>query len=182
MGGFGSGSRCRYDKKDTVEDCRRIDANRWMREGILAASVHHSGLWCWFRDASRTEQTASMGYEVCTLDLENSWLRLFYTLTQTKEVLDYRVRLTTTRPRFGGLRWWFACPLVRNGAACGRRVAKVYLQGRYFGCRHCYQLTYTSCQESHKYDSLFRLLARNTGYDFETVKQAMNSIGRSHSV
>jgi hypothetical protein len=62
------------------------------------------------------------------------------------------VGLTTTRPRFGGLRWWFVCPLVVNGRPCQRRVGKLYLppRGRYYGCRHCYDLTYTSCQQHDK--------------------------------
>jgi hypothetical protein len=40
-------------------------------------------------------------------------------------------------------------------------VGKLYLPpgGRYYGCRHCYDLTYTSCQESHKYDGMWRALA-----------------------
>ena len=38
--------------------------------------------------------------------------------------------------------------LVRNNVACGRRVRKLYLSGRYFGCRHCHNLTYRSRQES----------------------------------
>jgi hypothetical protein len=59
-------------------------------------------------------------------------------------------------------------------------VAKLHLPsgGRYFGCRRCYDLTYRSCQESHKYDSLYRTLADDTGMDFETVKWAMDSIGK----
>lgn len=50
-----------------------------------------------------------------------------------------QVWLTATRPRFGGLRWWFVCPLVVKGRSCKRRVGKLYLppHGRYFGCRHC---------------------------------------------
>jgi hypothetical protein len=61
-------------------------------------------------------------------------------------------RIATTRPRFGGLRWWFVCPLTVNGRPCGRRVGKLYLPpaGRYFGCRHCHDLTYTSCQTHDK--------------------------------
>src|SRR5262249_13469992 len=67
-------------------------------------------------------------------------------------LFDYRVGLTTTRPRFGGLRWWFICPLVVNGYPCGRRVGKLYLPpgGRYSGCRHCCDLTYASCQQHDK--------------------------------
>ena len=62
MGGYGSGRRNGYDKADTVEDCRSLDANRWMREGILKAGVWHSGLWCWYRDAERKERAAAIGY------------------------------------------------------------------------------------------------------------------------
>jgi len=48
----------------------------------------------------------------------------------------YRVSLTTTPLPWGGLRWWFTCPLVVEGRSCGRRVGKLYLPpGRgYFGC------------------------------------------------
>jgi hypothetical protein len=47
-----------------------------------------------------------------------------------------------------------------------------------FGCGHCHDLTYTSCQESHQLDGLFRIMASNIGWDFDTVKRAMNSIGK----
>jgi hypothetical protein len=183
MGGTGSG--CHYHwwrsrKKTTVQDCRSLDANRWMREGILKPGSWVRGAWLWFRDATRTERSSSIDYEVNTQD-DPPWLRLFYTFTETQEALDYRVRLDRTRPRFGGLRWWFICPLVKGGMPCGRRVGKLYLPGsaRCFGCRHCYELTYTSCQESRKYDGLCRRIARNLGCDFATAKRAMNRIGKS---
>jgi hypothetical protein len=180
MGGLGSGNHYHWwrgSKKDTVEECRRIDANRWMREGILKAGVWHSGKWCWLRDASSQEETASMGYEVCTLDPARSWLRLFYTFTQTQLSMDYHVELTTTQPRFGGLRWWFICPLVVNGVACVRRVGKLYLHGRYYGCRHCHRLSYTSCQESRKYAGLYRLMAREMGLDAANVRRLLRRFG-----
>jgi hypothetical protein len=161
MGGSGSG--CHYShwwrptKKDVVEDYRHLDANRWMREGILLPGVHHSGGWSWFRDAERKERAASIDYEVNTLE-NPPWLRLQYTFTERQDHLDYRVGLTVTRPHFGGLRWWFICPLVVNRRPCGRRVGKLYLSGRYFGCRHCHNLTYTSCQ---KHDKRVDALRRN---------------------
>ena len=44
--------------------------------------------------------------------------------------------------------WWFICPLIKDGIACNRRVLKLYIGGgKYFGCRHCYELTYQSCQK-----------------------------------
>jgi hypothetical protein len=39
----------------------------------------------------------------------------------------------TTRPHLGGLRWWFVCPLIVGGCACGRRCAKLYLHGQFLG-------------------------------------------------
>jgi hypothetical protein len=132
-----------------VEDCEALDANRWMREGILAGGVRRLGRWRWVYHGGREN---SIGYDVETLDPDRQFVRLFYTVTQRatqeKEALDYRVRLTTTRPRFGGLRWWFICPLVVSGRACGRRVGKLYLPpgSRFFGCRACHGLTYHSAQ------------------------------------
>ena len=182
MGGSGSGSHYHWwrgSKKQTVQDCRTLDANRWMREGGLAPGIHRSGRWNWLNSATG-ERVSSIGYEVCTLDTADLWLRLHYTFTASGENIDYRIRLTTTRPRFGGLRWWFVCPLIVNGRRCNRRVGKLHLppSGRYFGCRHCHDLTYTSCQESRKYSSLYRRMAASTGYDLATVKWAMNRIGK----
>jgi hypothetical protein len=123
-----------------------------MREGILKAGVRQSGFWGWTCGGSLMERLATVDYEVNTLDPAFPWVRLSYSLTATQEELNYRVGLTTTRPRFGGLRWWFVCPLVQRGRPCGRRVGKLYLPPgcRYYGCRQCYDLTYTSCQEHDK--------------------------------
>ncbi len=182
MGGPGSGSHYhwwRSGKKAVVEDCRHLDANRWMRAGILKAGVWHGGRCIWYRDGERKEEAASMDYEVNTHAVP-PWVRLFYRFTESGFEADYRIILETTRPRFGGLRWWFRCPLVIEGRPCGRRVGKLYLPsgGRYYGCRHCYRLTYTSCQESRKCESAFRMLARETGRDFDTVKMMLTRIGR----
>jgi len=91
--------------------------------------------------------------------------------------MDYPVGLTTTPLPWGGVRWWFVCPLVVSGQACGRRVGKLYLPpgGRYFGCRHCYDLTYTSCQESHKFDGLYRMLAAETETSPAMVKRVLKT-------
>jgi hypothetical protein len=184
MGGTGSGAHYyhwwRASKKAVVEHCWQLDAVRFTREGVLRAGVWSTGSWCWWRAAERTEKEASVSYEVDTTT-EPPWLRLCYDIKATGDALDYRIGLVATRPQFGGLRWWFICPLAVNGQGCGRRVRKLYLPpgGRYFGCRHCHDLTYTSCQESHKYDGLYRLMARNTGYDLTTVKRVMNRLRKT---
>jgi hypothetical protein len=94
-------------------------------------------------------------------------VRLNYRITRTGESLDYRIDLTATRPRFGGLRWWFLCPLVVNDRPCRRRVGKLYMPPacRYWGCRRCRQLTYTSSRESHKSERFWLRIAREMGVD-----------------
>jgi len=70
------------------------------------------------------------------------------------------IYLTYTVCFYGGIRWWFKCPVVKNGVQCNKRVGVLYLtpRGKYFACRHCYNLTYRSCKENHKYDSLFKFI------------------------
>jgi hypothetical protein len=178
MGGPGSGNSYNWrrgSKKSVVEACLSLDANRLTREGILKTGVHLSGTWRW---KYRSGRECTIGYEVCTAGPAAPWARLHYSVSGLP--VDFRYNLTTTRPRFGGLRWWFLCPLGGRGPVCGRRVGKLYLPagGLYFGCRRCHDLTYTSCQESGKFRGLYRLLAANTGYDIDTVRQALKLPGK----
>jgi hypothetical protein len=71
---------------------------------------------------------------------------------ETGKDVELPIRLETTPLHFGGYRWSGICPLAVNGQACNRRVDKLYLPpgGCYFGCRHCYRLTYRSVQEHDK--------------------------------
>ena len=68
------------------------------------------------------------------------------------ESMDYRVRLVTTRPNYGGLRWWFLCP-VSAERGIEKRAAKLYLPpgAKVFGCREAHDLTYQSCRESWQF-------------------------------
>ena len=73
---------------------------------------------------------------------------------------DYTVKLISTNCNYGGKRWWFKCPLIKDGIPCNRRVGVLYKQGDYFGCRHCHDLTYSSKKENRNsiYFSLFKTL------------------------
>jgi hypothetical protein len=183
VGGPGSGNYYhwwRKVKKTVVEDCLSLDANRLAREGAFKAEALATGSCHW---SYRSGRECSVGFEVRALDTARPLLRLWYTRSAgpgRPESLDYHVGLTATRPRFGGLRWWFLCPLTVNGRACGRRVGKLYLPpgASYFGCRHCHRLTYTSCQESGKYAGLYRHIAGNLGCDPAAVRRMMNRLGK----
>ena len=104
-----------------------------------------------------------------------NWLRLHYTHTREGQKLDYKLRLTYSTTPCSARRWFFLCPLVANDRPCDRRVGKLYLPpgAKYFGCRHCNDLTYTSCRESHRFDLVCPMFAESTGMGLAEVKQAL---------
>jgi hypothetical protein len=179
MGGYLSGSHgSRPPRKTVVEDCRDLDTNHWVRKGILKAGIHQMAVCTWkYRGAE-----SSIGIDVMTQDMGQPSVLLFYTHTTRGESRQeqYEVRLTTTVPRFGGVRWWFLCPVLQGELPCNRRVGKLYLPPgrRRFGCRHCHRLTYTSCQESRKDQALCRHIAADLGEDIGEVKRIMRRLGK----
>ena len=64
---------------------------------------------------------------------------------------DYEFPLEKHSCRYGGNKWFFRCQLSKNGVYCGRRVRVLYLVSGYFGCRHCANLTYQSCNYGGRY-------------------------------
>ncbi len=134
-----------FDKKDTVEDCRSVSIAFLRKHGFLCG--YRSGVISWKN--SYGEETASMGVTVSTGDGKD-YARFCYTITDhrtgEKAKYDYKVELVTTPCNLGGVRWWFTCPLTKDGVCCGRRVGRLYLPpgGGYYGCRHCYDLSYES--------------------------------------
>jgi hypothetical protein len=174
MGGPGSGRFYRWDRRTRVEECRSIEAGRWVREGILRPGARVTGGWKW-SDAQTGEERASISYLVDATDADAPWVRLLYRVGVNdgeRESMNYRVELETTALPWGGVRWWFRCPLSVNGLPCGRRVSKLHLPpgGKYFGCRHCHGLTYESSQESHRYDSVFAMLGAEMGLSGRAVR------------
>ena len=57
---------------------------------------------------------------------------------------------------------------MRRCGGCSRRAAKLHLPpgARYFACRRCYDLTYTSCQDSHRFDAVY------SSHDFGEPKES----------
>lgn len=138
MGGIGSGNRYRYGSKNTIEGRTSLDINRWARDGYLTAGRSFNWQWTW-GDGSKSN---------INVRVESAWsIRLIYRTRSGGEVdwtdVDYSIQLTRTPCRFGGERTWFLCP----GRGCGRRVAKLYCAGRYYVCRHCGDLAYSSQRE-----------------------------------
>jgi hypothetical protein len=145
MGGVGSGNFRPH--KRTVESCLMIDIVPLVRLRVVQTGVRHEGTLSWPTSAAG-EPHAALRYVMDTK--AGQWMRLTYQCQthdgEAPEAVDYWLQLVTTPLHYGGSRWWFACPLVVNETACARRVRKLYLPPgeKYFGCWHCYGLTYQS--------------------------------------
>ena len=173
VGGIGSTRWLMHCKKVTVEACRVLDIHQWTRTRLVQAQVHHAGAWTW-ADAANVP-LAALGYVVDTTDMAAPWIQLSYTVLPSRTHVLYTVPLVTTPVHHGGLRWGFRCPLVHEETPCHRRCERLYLPPgqRYFGCRQCYHLTYTSTQTSHTYDPL----AKHMGLTPAQVRQALAAHG-----
>lgn len=140
-----------FDKKDTVEDCRSVRISFLKRHGYFDEPCCMSGTISWKNCFG--DETSSIGIMVFTLD-DDKYVRFRYTSTERatgeKTSYDYKVQLVTTACNFGGVRYWFICPLSRDGVHCGRGVAKLYCApgAKYYGCRHCHNLSYESRNET----------------------------------
>lgn len=120
--------------KGRIEDHRTIDSREMQRQGVLQDG--QSGTYCWW-NSETGEKTASIGYST-----SQHALTLDYKAGDTP--YHYHIVLDRIPCHYGGKRTWFLCPAVR----CGKRVAKLYLSGGIFACRHCQQLNYASQQSS----------------------------------
>lgn len=153
MGGYGSG---RPRERTTVEGCLALDV-RWLaRRGLLTPG--ETSIVTWSREDT---QLASIGATVTRDSGHGMRIELYYTHTphaERPEDVRYSVSVEHTSCHAGGQRPWFICPGVVIGRACGRRVAILYLRGKYFLCRHCHELFYSS-QRENRCD---RALSRST--------------------
>jgi len=146
--------RWKYSNRLTTDECKSVtikflNDHHYFDGGTLSGGMN------WSRNG---QTTGSIRFVVSTVE-GDEYIRFQYTQTDgstgEKTKLDYKARLAWTTCYFGGRRWWFVCPLNVNGRNCGRRVGIMYLGCKYFGCRHCNNLTYESSKESHKFDKLF---------------------------
>jgi hypothetical protein len=96
------------------------------------------------REVSEPSGRNFVRYRVDTWESAHPRVQLTY--DRYAEHLDYPVFLETSLSQFGGLRWWFQCPL------CRRRVQKLFLPPRAsrFACRHCHNLSYATRNQSPK--------------------------------
>jgi hypothetical protein len=153
MGGVGSGNWYRFHKKTTAEETHSVDVRYLHREGLL-----EPGRWFSLRWSRAGRETGSIRGVVDGSARPEQVLLLYRHRSGPRtewEDVHEPVALEWTGCNFGGERPWFVCP----GLGCGRRAAILYGEGRYFLCRHCYDLVYESQRENQMTRALRRAQA-----------------------
>lgn len=144
--------------KTEADWCKKIEI-WWLLRDIKERGGYKSTTISWGENGSR----GSVG-AVVNIWGDEKYVRFTYTQTDNytgeKKDFDYKVPLVETACNFGGTRYWFKCTLSKNGQYCGRRVGVLYKDGDWFGCRHCYELTYSSrnTNRNYKHYPMFRVL------------------------
>lgn len=146
----------------------------WLKKhGYLDGGWRYGGIK-WTYGMSGNE--SSIGFNVNIGGNEGNYIRLQYTHTDKwsgeKESLDYKIRLTTTPCNYGGVRYWFICPLSKNGQYCGRRVEVVYSIGKWFGCRHCGDICYAAQLKGGKF--------RGCSVSYPDIEKAEQEVKRKY--
>lgn len=134
MGGPGSGFYIRWSTKSTTESQHQLDVRYLKQHGCLRPGT--TGTLSW---SSRGERTGSIGYRMYADHMVLDYRRR--SRGGDWEDIQQVVHFDQTTCHYGGHRTWLLCP------RCGKRVAVLYGAGKYFWCRHCHDLTYSSQQE-----------------------------------
>ena len=137
MGGLGSGCWERENNKITAPECYSIDVNALVKDREFHVGDVFSLQW-----SDRLRRCTFVVTFSTFMARGKRILLLFYDIDSQEVTIP--IQLQTTSMHFGGVRWWFTCPLLVQGKRCNRRVGKLYLPpgARYFGCRHCHDVVF----------------------------------------
>lgn len=139
MGGYGSTRWAWYSPKPLVEHTCSLSITALRQHVQIGAEGRYTGALSW------RPSGASISFS-----LAGQQLTLTYRMRRGNgDAWHDRsdgIMLQSTRPQYGGRRWWFTCPI------CERRAGVVYLDSRRgrFSCRLCAGLAYRSQQEHDK--------------------------------
>ena len=127
-----------YNKKATVEASCDLTVFQLKERGMLDAG-HTATVITWVMKNTGKESRITLEVNMTS----EPYARFTYSISDSKgnsTPYDLEVSLITTPCNFGGVRYWFVCPM------CSRRVGGLYLAPgeRYFMCRKCNNLTYHS--------------------------------------
>ena len=128
-----------YNRKATVEESYGLTIQELKRYGLLKPGLNTTAIE-WVRNLTGKRTRIVIAVNISP---DDPFAILMYTLTDRDgNTTDYKreVALVITSCNFGGIRYWFVCPV------CLRRVGGLYrpFGDIYFCCRGCHNLSYHS--------------------------------------
>lgn len=153
MGGYGSG---RQTDELLADEALFVDIAWMVRNGQAIPGACFTGTLQW---TCRSRESGNINFECDMRAAENAVLVLRFTTKAAPENEKrshvQRIKLSCTKPNFGGWRWWMHCPFN------GQRVGKLYCPSgeEKFASRTAWKLGYQS-QRIAERDRPFEALAR----------------------
>ena len=128
-----------HNKKRTTKDLLELSISWLKKEKYLQKNTKKGGSIYWTRTCGggKPQRIGAINF-LSNFIGENHYIELMYSYNGS-EPFNCRVQIASTKPNYGGERYWFVCP------RCGRKVAFLY-GAMYFLCRHCHNLTYKTQQ------------------------------------
>jgi len=157
--------RHRWTSRFTVDECLALDVEVLRRSGAFACPPGTVCITGWPNSSGGIR--AMLGFVLVSNPDGDLGVWIDSDRANTHRALKlpgkYLVPIATTRPHLGGRRFWFRCPVVRDGKPCGKLARRLYLppEGQVFACRDCHNLTYESVQrhDQRKYNLARDLVA-----------------------
>jgi hypothetical protein len=153
--------RARGNGRLRVEDCDVFDAVVLRRTGVFSSRFESRWTYLFGRSGDTVKYTVvELPGVVMGLHMEHV---ASVGASTGPHSTRYLIEITSSPCAFGGRRFWFRCPMTRDGVACDRRILRLYLPpgGQMLGCRHCYDLRHQSSQiHDKRMDALAKDLRR----------------------
>jgi len=131
------------------EDCRVVSIYQLKRWGYLDKEYSFGSI-IWTKSNGKENKVDFV------LNPKEGYFELEYKIRNGPEEeyrsVKQRYSIVSTPCNYGGVRYWFLCSIYCRGVYCGKRVAKLYLNGGsdYFACRHCFNLSYEKRNENRR--------------------------------
>ncbi|MEX0380885.1 hypothetical protein AB3K25_04265 [Leuconostoc sp. MS02] len=78
-----------------------------------------------------------------------------FLISSAKDIIRYnghKIQFTTTSPNYGGVRYWFVCPV------CDKRKGTLYVVRSVMACRECAKLQYSLQDNKVNRDPFYKLM------------------------
>lgn len=154
MGGYGSTRWNRHYRQHTTNESYSFDIAQVSMRDIMADEHVKSTVWNW---TSQGKDSGSMGIFFYPAQLEIAF-KFQASQGDNAQNITQVIALETMALNFGGVRYWLRCP------HCNKRVRTLHcprsraLASNPFRCRTCWNLSYSSCQDSrHLSGSLYQI-------------------------